>query len=382
MTNQNANPQVPQQGRRIVMQTFDVTTEVNTTVMPSGQPVVQNMPYAQQPVYPQQGFAQQPFYPQGYGPGQPFFGQPYFAQYPQGVAVPPQAQPQFVPSYGQNGQILGYVPVQMAAQQTPAVVAAPAAAPAAAAAPTAAPAAAAAPAATPPVAAAPVTPPVTPPQNWWQRNWKKLIGWVIAGIVLLLFIPFLIKGYGKWYNDAFVTNQQHDANNQVQQSMLATLQALQAAQAAQAAQPQVTPQAPIIPEGDDQTGGGVPTVIPVVVGVNCFERATLIGAPVGSNVCKAPVSGAPAAPVQAGSHVGFGTITFDAETRVWILENFIVPSTFASYSYDYTGREQNVLDAPFVTGGQLSPVNQQPFNICWDTTSNGCVPPTVIEFFQ
>ena len=367
MTNQNANP-VPTQGHRVTMQTFEVTTEINTTVTPSGQPQI--MPSAQQMGY-QQGFAQ-PYFPQGYGPGQPFYGQPYYAQYPQGV-IPQQGQPQFVPSLGPNGQVIGYVPVTQApvvAQAAPAV-----AAPAAAV--VTQPAAAAAAAVTPP--------PATPPQqNWFKRNLKALIIAAVALILFILLLPFLTRAYNDFYNSTVSNNQVQDANNQENANLLATVQAMQAAEAARAAQPQATPQAAVvIPQmTDDQTGGGTPDVIPVVVGVNCFERATLIGAPVGSNVCKAPLSGAPAQPVQAGSRVGFGSITFDSETRVWILENFIVPSTSANYSYDYTGREQNVLDAPFVTGGQVSPVNQQPFNICWDVTSDGCVPPAAIEFYQ
>ncbi len=113
---------------------------------------------------------------------------------------------------------------------------------------------------------------------------------------------------------------------------------------------------------------------------DCLTRAKDIGAPIGSPICNAPVSGAPAQRMESGDKIGFGTITFDAETRVWILEKFIVPS-YANYSYDYTGREFNVLDAPFVVGSELNPVNGEMFTICWDVVSEGCVPPTLIEFF-
>jgi len=118
-----------------------------------------------------------------------------------------------------------------------------------------------------------------------------------------------------------------------------------------------------------------------VTSSDCLDRAAQIGAPINSAICTAPTSGSPAVQVQSGSQVEFGTITFDSETRVWILQNFVVPS-YANYSFDYTGREQSVLNAPFVTGSELNPVNNQPFTICWDVTSDGCVPPTEIEFFQ
>lgn len=125
-----------------------------------------------------------------------------------------------------------------------------------------------------------------------------------------------------------------------------------------------------------------PAVQPVVVtSSDCLDRAAKLGAPINSAICTAPTSGLPAMQVKSGSQVVFGTITFDSETRVWILQKFVVPS-YANYSFDYSGREQSVLNAPFATGSELSPVNNKPFTICWDVTSNGCVPPTKIEFFQ
>ena len=124
-----------------------------------------------------------------------------------------------------------------------------------------------------------------------------------------------------------------------------------------------------------------PQVKPVVVEPSCLDRAKLIDAPIGSSICKEPVSGSPALRVESGSQVVFGTITFDSETRVWILERFIVPS-YANYSFDYNGREQNVLDAPFVVGSEKNPVDGENFQICWETESEGCIPPTKIEFFQ
>lgn len=121
-----------------------------------------------------------------------------------------------------------------------------------------------------------------------------------------------------------------------------------------------------------------PSVVP---GPTCEDRAKMINAPIGSSICEAPTLGAPATRVQSGSQIVFGTITFDAETRVWILEKFVVPN-YANYAYDYEGRESNVLDAPFVVGSELNPVNGEKFTICWETTSDGCVPPTEIQFFQ
>lgn len=119
-------------------------------------------------------------------------------------------------------------------------------------------------------------------------------------------------------------------------------------------------------------------VIPVVEG-NCVERAKLLGAPVGSAVCTAVTLDKPAIRVQTGSKVAFGTITFDAETRVWILENFTVPS-FANYSYDYTGRESYVLDAPFAVGAEKNPVNGKNFDICWNIEGD-CALPEGVNLF-
>lgn len=139
---------------------------------------------------------------------------------------------------------------------------------------------------------------------------------------------------------------------------------------ASAQMPQATEQA-------SESGGGV---IPADTAASCQEAASKIGAPIGSSICNKPLSGAPAARAQAGSEIAFGTITFDSETRVWILQNFVVP-TSSNYSFDYTGREQNVLTAPFVVGAEKNPVNGENFSICWNTEGD-CTPPVAIEFFQ
>lgn len=120
--------------------------------------------------------------------------------------------------------------------------------------------------------------------------------------------------------------------------------------------------------------------IPVDTAASCKAAAQEIGAPIGSSICDKPVSDAPALRATSGSEIAFGTITFDSETRVWVLENFVVP-TAASYSYDYAGREQNVLSAPFVVGSEKNPVNGENFRICWNTEGD-CTPPVAIEFFQ
>lgn len=89
----------------------------------------------------------------------------------------------------------------------------------------------------------------------------------------------------------------------------------------------------------------------------------------------------PANRVESGTQVGYGTLTFDAETRVWILSKFVVPST-ACYAYDYTGREKGVQNAPFYVGSELNPVDGKPFSICYDTTSVNCKPPVEVNFFD
>lgn len=120
--------------------------------------------------------------------------------------------------------------------------------------------------------------------------------------------------------------------------------------------------------------------IPVDTSASCQTAAQKIGAPIGSPICNKPVSDAPVLRATSGSKIDFGTITFDSETRVWILQNFVVP-TAASYSFDYAGREQNVLSAPFVVGSEKNPVNGENFRICWNTEGD-CTPPVAIEFFQ
>lgn len=119
-------------------------------------------------------------------------------------------------------------------------------------------------------------------------------------------------------------------------------------------------------------------VIPSVDGT-CIERAKAIGAPVGSAICNIVTVNKPAERVQTGSKVSFGSITFDAETRVWILENFTVPA-FANYSFDYSGRESYILDAPFAVGAEKNPVNGKNFNICWNIEGD-CALPEGVNLF-
>lgn len=89
----------------------------------------------------------------------------------------------------------------------------------------------------------------------------------------------------------------------------------------------------------------------------------------------------PANRVESGAKVGYGTLTFDSETRVWVLSKFIVPST-ACYAFDYSGREKGVENAPFFVGSELNPVNGKPFLVCYETTSANCIPPVEVLFFD
>lgn len=110
----------------------------------------------------------------------------------------------------------------------------------------------------------------------------------------------------------------------------------------------------------------------------CWSRADAIGAPWWSSICDTPTADTPAKRVQSGDFVGFGTFTVDGETRVWILENWYVPSS-ANYSYDYSLNPQAVLNAPFVVGSETNPVDGGPFRICFHT-DGPCKLPVAITF--
>jgi len=129
------------------------------------------------------------------------------------------------------------------------------------------------------------------------------------------------------------------------------------------------------------------TVVPplggdvVWVDGDCYAKAAGLGAPADAMkaICD-PVPGTNGVSMRltSGTKVSIGTITFDAEDRVWFLQDFVVPS-MASYAFEYTGSERSIFDAPFVLGSELGWANdgtRVPFKICWDTTSEGCIPPT------
>lgn len=114
---------------------------------------------------------------------------------------------------------------------------------------------------------------------------------------------------------------------------------------------------------------------------DCEKQAEQIGAPEAlvSAICDAEPSGnGVSMRLPVGTEVKIGTITFDAEDRVWILQGFTTP-LMANYAFEYAGSETALFDAPFVTGSELGWAKdgtRVPFKICWDVTSEGCVPPT------
>lgn len=113
---------------------------------------------------------------------------------------------------------------------------------------------------------------------------------------------------------------------------------------------------------------------------NCYAKAAKLNAPadVIKAICDAKPSGNGVSgrlPVE--TKVEIGTITFDNEYRVWFLKGFTTPM-MASYAFEYKGAEQQLFDAPFVLGSELGygkDGTRVPFEICWDVTSSGCVPP-------
>ncbi len=336
---------VPTQGHRRVMQTFQVETEINTTVTPNGQPQ-DVLAFQQQNNYAQPMFAQQP-------------------------VVAPQTQ--YVPVLGPNGQVVQYVPAPtspVVTQAAPAV---------------AAPAAAVV--TPPPAAAAAVTPPVTPPQTWWQKHWKKVLWGAIAFLALLFLIPLFVKGYSNFYRTMVENQQVQDANNNANAALEATMQSMQflatqTALNAQQQQPLVIPQQ----ANDPNVGGGTQaTPIPSAAEVfasACQTRLGERGAPADKidAFCNTPAFGdGVVGPLPSGTVIPLGTITFDAEWRVWALTNFTVPAN-ASYAYNYIGAPQKLLEAPFFVGTELGyapgdPNSRIPFTICWDTITPGCEPP-------
>jgi hypothetical protein len=112
---------------------------------------------------------------------------------------------------------------------------------------------------------------------------------------------------------------------------------------------------------------------------NCKVKAEAIGAPpeMVKAICIPAGTGSVSDRLPVGTEVKIGTITFDAEDRVWVLQNFVTPK-MANYSFEYIGAEMKLFEAPFVVGSELGWADdgtRVPFKICWDVTSVGCLPP-------
>lgn len=113
---------------------------------------------------------------------------------------------------------------------------------------------------------------------------------------------------------------------------------------------------------------------------DCIKRAEELGAPADmvSAICDALPSGNGVSQrLPVGTQVAIGSITFDNEDRVWFLQDFTTPA-MANYAFSYEGSEQSLFDAPFATGTELGygkDGTRVPFTICWDVTSEGCIPP-------
>ncbi len=112
---------------------------------------------------------------------------------------------------------------------------------------------------------------------------------------------------------------------------------------------------------------------------DCQKQAEQIGAPkeVVSAICDtAPTGNGVSTRLTAGTKVEFGTITFDAEDRVWILQDFTVPP-MANYAFEYAGAQRAILEAPFVVGSELGWAkdgSRVPFKICFNVEGE-CTPP-------
>ena len=84
--------------------------------------------------------------------------------------------------------------------------------------------------------------------------------------------------------------------------------------------------------------------------------------------------------LQSGTFVPFGTFTMDAESRVWILSDFTVPS-IANYSFDYTNARRNLLQAPFLVGSELGWEGQErvPFTVCYNFEGDCFLPDEIVS---
>lgn len=175
----------------------------------------------------------------------------------------------------------------------------------------------------------------------------RIIGWIlglILGFVLIVALVFGAIGLAKW---AFAP-QVAVANN---------------SNAPVANSPVVSSNVPITAPASD-----------------CIKQAEQLGAPedLVSAICEAtPLGNGVSLRLKVGTVVKIGTITFDAEDRVWILQDFTVPQ-MASYAFEYAGSERSIFDAPFVLGSELGWAkdgSRVPFKFCFNTEGD-CTPPT------
>jgi len=111
---------------------------------------------------------------------------------------------------------------------------------------------------------------------------------------------------------------------------------------------------------------------------NCKAAAEAIKAPpeMVRALCVPAGTGSVSDRLPVGTEVTIGTITFDAEDRVWVLQNFVTPS-MANYSFEYSGAELRLFEAPFVLGSELGWADdgsRVPFRICWNTEGDCQLP--------
>ena len=84
---------------------------------------------------------------------------------------------------------------------------------------------------------------------------------------------------------------------------------------------------------------------------SCLYQAGKLGIPtdIANTVCNGS-EGKVSEQLPSGTKVPFGTITFDCESRVWVLKNFTVPS-ITGYACSYENGEGHWLNARFYVGG-------------------------------
>jgi len=113
----------------------------------------------------------------------------------------------------------------------------------------------------------------------------------------------------------------------------------------------------------------------------CLYQAGKLGLPtdIATYVCNGK-TGDVSLQLQSGTFVPFGTFTMDAESRVWILSDFTVP-TVANYSFSYENAERNLLHAPFLVGSELGWKGQErvPFTICYNFEGECSLPDEIIS---